>query len=172
MFGFFKTDRVQDIIKQYPHPVDQFTLFLREGHTAAAEEFINCYTDIFTQELIKGVNEANRNKEEFGTDDSINISGRIAERYWANPSEPRQITNTAKDIEAMNQLIDSKYDKYSDLEKAWSRRCIREKIPAEEEAQKRPLEIINVQNQLKILGELSYKMNVVEEDVARPSIKK
>jgi hypothetical protein len=160
MFSFFKTDPVQDIIKQYPHPVDQFILFLREGHTDATQKFVTCYTDIYKQALTNGVNAAEANGKEFGTDDSVNIAQKLADTHWSNPNEPRLVQATAADTTAAEALFDKTYDAYSNAIKEWSKSCSKNKLEGNEEARQRPAEIIHLQNKLKVLEPLITTMNV------------
>ncbi len=168
MFSFFKTDPVQDIIKQYPHPVDQFILFLREGHTDAIQKFITCYTDIYKQALTNGVNAAEANGKEFGADDSVNIAQKMADTYWSNSDEPRLVQGTDADIKAGEALFDQAYGEYSKAIAQWDKYCAKHKLEGNEEAKQRPAKIIHLQNALKILEPLLSQMNK-QEAIAQPS---
>jgi hypothetical protein len=166
MFSFFKTDPVQDIIKQYPHPVDQFILFLREGHTDATQKFVTCYTDIYKQALTNGVKEAEANGKEFGADDSVSIAEKMADKYWSNSDEPRRVQGTDADIKAGEALFDKTYEAYSQAIKVWSKHCSKHNLEGNEEAKQRPAEIIHLQNALKILEPL---LSNAQKVIAQPS---
>lgn len=168
MFNFFKTDPVQDIIKQYPHPVDQFILFLRKGHTDAIQKFVTCYTDIYKQDLTNGVKAAEANGKDFGADDGVNIARKLADIYWSNSDEPRLVQATDADIKAGEALFDETYGEYSKAIAQWSKHCSKHNLEGNEEAKQRPAEIIRRQNELKILEPLLSKMNA-QEVITKPS---